>query len=103
MCVFVQANSHYAISPHHSLLCNNTKDPSRCKLAYLLRHFILKLILLPREPRDKHRENSFKKTWVVLQLVLHRGAGRAASLRRKQQLLSLGLSCLRDHAVLSGV
>ena len=22
------ANSHYAISPHHSLLCNNTKDPS---------------------------------------------------------------------------
>lgn len=24
----IMANSHYAISPHYSLLCNNTKDPS---------------------------------------------------------------------------
>jgi hypothetical protein len=31
-----------------------------CKNTYLLRHFILKLIVLARQARDKHRENSEK-------------------------------------------
>jgi hypothetical protein len=29
-----------------------------CENAYLLRHFMLKTIILPRQARDKHRENS---------------------------------------------
>jgi len=36
-------------------------DPMGAKNASLLRHFILKCIILPRQARDKHRENTQKK------------------------------------------
>jgi hypothetical protein len=42
------------------------------KNASFLRHFILKMILLPRQARDKHRENSKKRC--VLGSALHHPA-----------------------------
>jgi hypothetical protein len=44
--------------------------PAQVRNASLLRcHFILNMIILPRQARDKHRENS-KKRWVFLQDAL---------------------------------
>ena len=54
-------------------------------------HFILKLIILPRQARDKHRERALKNRCVLLQ-VFH-------TERRKPSMLK-GSARKRLHAIL---
>jgi hypothetical protein len=48
---------------------------SRCEKSVFLRcHFILKMIILPRQARDRHRENSKKAAFFAGPMLMTRGA-----------------------------
>ena len=54
---------------------NNLAKPSRRKTV-VLRHVYIKMLIVPRQARDKHRENSPKDRFLCSHLEPHRGAQR---------------------------
>jgi hypothetical protein len=59
---------------------------ARVRKCTVLRRFVLEMIILPRQARDKHRESSTQKeSWVVLQAV----AKERRSLVRKRHFFAI--------------